>query len=117
MKISSKKTILIDLDGVLNEYTGQFDENFILHIKDGALDFIRNLSADYKVKIFTSRNLLLASEWVIKNELAEYIDDVTNIKTPCYLFVDDRCIKFNGNYKELRTQIDSFNVWFKQYNS
>lgn len=34
------KKILIDLDGVLNEYgKGNFDENFILDIKDGAYEF------------------------------------------------------------------------------
>lgn len=108
-----KKIILVDLDGVLNTYTGEFNENFIPPIKDGALEFIKNLSTDYKVIIFTSRNLLLTSEWIIKNGLREYIDDVTNIKNPCYLLIDDRCINFNGDYKDLKAKIDSFKVWFK----
>jgi len=108
-----KKTILVDLDGVLNTYTGKYNENFIPPIKDGALEFIKNLSVDYKVKIFTSRNLLLASEWIINNGLREYVEDVTNIKIPCYLFVDDRCINFDGDFKELKTKIDNFQVWFK----
>jgi len=108
-----KKIILIDLDGVLNEYTGDFNENFIPPIKNGAIEFIKILSVDYKVKIFTSRNLLLASEWIINNGLREYVDDVTNIKIPCYLFIDDRCINFDGDFKELKTKIDNFQVWFK----
>ena len=29
MKTFKKKTILIDLDGVLNEYTGGFDKNYV----------------------------------------------------------------------------------------
>ena len=29
-----RKTILIDLDGVLNEYTGDFDKDYIPPIKD-----------------------------------------------------------------------------------
>ena len=105
-----KKTILVDLDGVLNTYTGNFDENFIPPIRDGVFEFIKNLSADYKVIIFTSRNLLLASEWVIKNGLKEYVNDVTHNKVPCYLFIDDRCINFNGKYADLRAKIDKFNV-------
>ncbi len=108
-----KKTILMDLDGVLNTYTGDFDENFIPPIKDGAFNFIKNLSADYKVIIFTSRNLLLTSKWIIKNGLDEYIDDVTNIKIPCHMLIDDRCINFRGDYKNLKTRIDSFKVWYK----
>ena len=108
-----KKTILIDLDGVLNTYTGNFDEKVIPPIKDGALDFIKELSVDYKVKIFTTRNRLLASEWVINNGLKEFVDDITNVKEPSYLLIDDRCIQFKGNYKELKSQIENFNVWYK----
>lgn len=58
-----KKTILIDLDGVLNTYTGNFDENVIPPIKKGALEFIS--------------------------------------------------IQFDGDYKKLQSQIESFNVWYK----
>lgn len=108
-----KKTILIDLDGVLNTYTGKFDEKFIPPARDGALDFIKNISRGYKIKIFTTRNRLLASKWIIQSGLAEYIEDVTNVKEPCYLFIDDRCINFNGNYDELQKKIDNFQVWYK----
>ena len=42
-----KKKILIDLDGVLNEYGKEkFDENFIPEIKIGAFDFLDKLSKD-----------------------------------------------------------------------
>lgn len=34
-----KKTILIDLDGVLNTYMGKFDKNLIPPIKEGAKKF------------------------------------------------------------------------------
>ena len=108
-----KKTILIDLDGVLNTYTGNFDENVIPPIKDGALEFIKNLSVNYKIKIFTTRNRLLASEWAINNGLKDYVDDITNVKEPSYLLIDDRCIQFDGDYKKLQSQIDNFNVWYK----
>ena len=109
-----KKTILIDLDGVLNTYDGKFDENYILPIKEGALDFIKELSGKFKIKIFTTRNSLLASEWVIQNGLKEYVNDVTNIKEPSYLQIDDRCIKFNDNYTDLFNQIENFHVWYKE---
>ena len=113
MNNSFKKTILIDLDGVLNTYTGKFDENYIPPIKEGALEFIKELSNQFKIKIFTTRKSLLASEWIIQNGLKEYIDDVTNIKEPSYLQIDDRCITFNGNFSDLKNQIDNFKVWYK----
>lgn len=109
-----KKTILIDLDGVLNTYTGNYDKDVIPPIKDGAYEFLKELSENYIIKIFTTRNLLLTSEWIIENNLREYIDDVTNVKGLSYLMIDDRCINFNGNFDVLRKNIDSFEVWYKK---
>ena len=60
-----KKKILIDLDAVLNEYGREpYDEKFIPQIKDGAVDFIKELSNIGELYLFTSRNLLLASKWL-----------------------------------------------------
>lgn len=109
-----KKTILIDLDGVLNTYTGNYNKDVIPPIKNGAYEFLKELSENYIIKIFTTRNLLLTSEWIIKNNLREYIDDVTNIKELSYLMIDDRCINFNGNFDDLRKNIDTFEVWYKK---
>ena len=87
MNYEFKKTILIDLDGVLNIYDGKYDKNYIPPIKDGAKEFLKELSEDYRVVIFTSRNLFLVSKWVIMNSLDEFISDVTNIKEPSYLII------------------------------
>lgn len=109
-----KKTILVDLDGVLNTYSGEYDENYIPPIKDGAYDFIKKLSESFKVVLFTTRNSLLASKWVIENKLDEFIENVTNIKEPSFLIIDDRCINFDGNYENLKNKIKDFNVWYKK---
>ena len=108
-----KKTILIDLDGVLNTYTGNFDPNFIPPIKDGAKEFLKNLSENYEIKLFTTRNKLLASKWLIENEIDIYFQDITNTKDVCYLYVDDRCITFDGNFTSLKNKIENFKVWHK----
>ncbi len=39
-----KKTILIDLDGVLNTYTGEFKKEFIPPIKRGSKKFLKKLA-------------------------------------------------------------------------
>jgi len=108
-----KKTILIDLDGVLNTYTGNFDRNFIPPIKEGAYEFIEELSNSYIIKIFTTRNKILASKWVIENKIEKFIEDITNVKELSYLYIDDRCINFNGSYFDLKDKIEKFNVWYK----
>lgn len=109
-----KKTILIDLDGVLNIYSGHFDENFIPPIKDGAYEFVKELSTNFDVKIFTARNKLLASKWIVENNLEEFVSDVTDIKLPVYLIIDDRCLNFQGDYDKILNQVKNFNVWYKQ---
>ncbi len=62
-----KKTILLDLDGVLNTYDGKYDKNYIPPIKEGAYELLKELSNGYKIVIFTTRNSLLASKWIIEN--------------------------------------------------
>ena len=107
------KTILFDLDGVLNTYDGNYDENYIPPIRTGAHECIKELSKDYKIVLFTTRNSLLASKWVIENKLEKFIDNVTNVKIPAYIIIDDRCINFDGNYAKLTEKIKNFKVWYK----
>lgn len=108
-----KKTILLDLDGVLNQYTGNYDENFIPPVKDGAQELLIKLSKDFKIKIFTSRNKVSTQKWLEENDLHQYISGITNTKEPAYIQIDDRCIKFDGNYNNLIDQITNFEVWYK----
>ena len=109
-----KKTILFDLDGVLNTYDGKYYKNYIPPIKEGAYSLIQELSKDYKIVIFTTRNSLIASKWVIENGIEEYIENVTNVKEPAYLIIDDICINFNGDYEELKNNIKNFAVWYNK---
>jgi len=108
-----KKTILFDLDGVLNTYDGIHNKNYIPPIKDGAYNLIKELSDDYKIVIFTARNTLIASRWIIENGLDKYVENVTNIKEPSYLIIDDRSINFDGDYERLKKKIKNFEVWYK----
>lgn len=108
-----KRVLLIDLDGVLNTYTGNFDANFIPPIKPGAEDFLKNLAQDYEIKLFTTRNRILAAKWILENNLYMYISDVTNVKDLAHLYIDDRCLNFNGDYSDMLKKINNFKVWYK----
>ena len=82
-----KKKILIDLDGVLNEYGKEkYDEDFIPKIKEGAKEFVESLTEKAELYLFTSRNLMLSAKWLINNNLDSYFKDVTNIKNS-FIFI------------------------------
>lgn len=109
-----RKTILIDLDGVINEYKGNFDENFIPKIRAGADVFIKKLADKYEIKLFTTRNRLLAVKWLIDNNIDCYFSDITNVKEPAWLMIDDRCLNFKGDYYATYIEIEKFQAWFKK---
>ena len=106
------KTILIDLDGVLNNYTGNYDKDIIPDIKAGAEDFLKQLNKTYSIKLFTVRNKIKTFKWLKKNKIDKYFTDITNIKEPAWLYIDDRCIKFEGDYSLLENQINTFKTWY-----
>lgn len=89
-----KKRILIDLDGVLNEYGKEkFDENYIPEIKEGAKEFLEELSKKYELYVFTTRSMLLTSKWLIKNDLDIYFKDITIIQKFPHI-----CILMTGRF-------------------
>ena len=109
-----RKKILIDLDGVLNEYGKEpYNENYIPRIKSGARDFIEQLNEFGELYLFTSRNLMLSAKWLIENNLDKYFKDITNVKLPSFIYIDDRCMCFRGNYKQTLEDIKNFQVYWK----
>ena len=113
MNKNFKRTILIDLDGVLNQYTGNFEKDYIPPIKEGAKEFLKNLSNNFELKLFTTRNKILASKWLIENAIDNLFIDITNTKDLAWLYIDDRCLKFDGEYSSLEEQINNFKPWYK----
>ena len=109
------KKILIDLDGVLNEYgSGDFDSNYIPKMKNGAYQFLEKLAQNAELYLFTSRNLMLSTKWLIDNNLDKFFKDVTNIKIPSFLYIDDRTICFSGNYEKTLAEIEKFKVYWDE---
>lgn len=108
-----KKTILIDLDGVLNEYKGDYDKNSIPKPKEGVSEFLEKLYENYELKLFTTRNKVLTRTWLNDYKLDKYFSSVTNTKELSWLIIDDRCLRFEGDYDLLTGQINNFKPWYK----
>lgn len=99
-KISSldkRRTIAIDFDGVIHAYSHGFQglENAYDGAHPGARSGIMELSAaGYKLVIISSRPAYVIRDWLQEHELAQYFDDVTNVKRPAAFYIDDHAIEF-----------------------
>ena len=107
-----KKTIMIDLDEVLNNYN-KYEEDSIPKIKKGAKKFVKILSDNYDLILFTTRNSKTAFKWLALNKIDKYFKDITNTKKPAYIYLDDRALKFNGNFNKTLTEIKNFNTYWE----
>jgi hypothetical protein len=107
--ILKKKIISIDFDGVLNTYDGHFDEEHIPPIREGAKEFLEELSKNYIIEIFTARNKKFVFLWLQNYNLLQFISEVTNVKNPfTSVFVDDRAINYQGNFLDTINKIKNF---------
>ena len=110
-----KKRLMIDLDGVLNTYSGSFNENVIPEIREGAAEFLEELCRlnKYELVLFTARNTKLCEKWLKENKINRCFSEITNIKKPASIYLDDRALKFNGSFPETLAEIENFTVHWK----
>lgn len=107
----SKPNICIDFDGVLNNYCGWEGVDKLSTPKEGAKWFLEELSKDYTVTIFTTRDTVRVKNWMKKYNM--YYDNITNVKRGAFCYVDDRGLTFNGNYEEILEKISNFKAWWE----
>lgn len=114
-----KKVILVDFDGTLNSYRSGFDASRPEHLPDapnpGAIGWLRRLitTRQYEPVIFTTRALIRQTgqvnpvvveairDWLLKHGLereAAHSVQVTCIKLPCSLMVDDNAFRYEGKF-------------------
>ena len=107
-----QKTVMIDLDGVLDDYKF-YEEDKIPPIKQGAKEFLERLSKNYRLVLFTTRNAKLAHNWLIDNKIDRYFYNVTNVKEPAFVYLDDRGINFDGDFEKALDKIQNFKPYWK----
>ena len=105
-----KLTVCVDLNGVLDKFSGWTGKYEDYPVREDAADLLAGLQAlQYRVVVFTARtNLEGVNNWLSENELEQYVDEVTNIKPPAHVYIDDRAIQFNGDVHDVLKQIIAF---------
>ncbi len=100
-KIKPKDKVAIDFDGTLTAY----DNHDALPPPpplDGAREFLEKLQrAGKHVIVFTHRPVDQVVEWLRDNGMLDLVPGgVTNIKPEASAYLDDRAVRFEGDYKQ-----------------
>jgi len=91
------KTIAIDFDRVIHRYSKGWQgmDNAYDPPMVGAIESIKKFyGLGFRLIIFTSRAVPIVKEWLIKYNLLDYFDLVTNTKVPAKIYIDDRGFRF-----------------------
>ena len=107
-----KALILISLENVLNyNIEDIYDPQYISPPRPDALDFIKTLSQNYKLIIFTSHKVIQAKKWLTQYGFSPYISRVTKTKIAAWIFIDNSCIKYDGIYKKILKIINNYSPY------
>ena len=112
-EIKMKPIICIDFDGVLNNYT-HYDKDDLFEPRPGAEQFLQKLSKKYTVIILSARRYTKIMVWLKEHGLLEYVAEVTSIKPPAHVYLDDRAVQFNGDYDKALKDIRRFKPYWKK---
>jgi hypothetical protein len=108
-----RRTVCLDFDGVLHSYrSGWCGADVIpdppIH---GTRESVALLRQQYRVVVSSSRchtpeGRQAVRTWLEKHQIA--VDEVCEHKPPAYVYVDDRAVRFRGNWDDLITDIREF---------
>jgi hypothetical protein len=118
-----KPTICIDVDGVIADYSQGFKGPKVIGAPlPGAREFLERLrEAGWKIVIFTTRGNDVMEQYMEQHSL--YYDEINDNsslrgenpgKPIAAVYLDDRGIRFNGDFDQAFEQIMNFKVWYEE---
>jgi hypothetical protein len=101
--------VCVDLNGVLDAYTGWRNPDHWDPPRPGARRFLEDLRAHgFDVVVFTTRHPTGVRRWLREHGLADLVGAVTRRKPPAHVFIDDRAICFKGDFGDAVKQAAAF---------
>lgn len=108
-----KPPVCLDFDGVLNKYQG-YEKDNLGELRPGAKEFLERLSRDYNVIIFSVRPFPKIVEWLKLHDMDKHVWDVTSFKPAAVAYIDDRAIRFVGDYEKTLNELQNFKPYWKE---
>ena len=110
-----RPVVCVDLNGVLDSYTGWKHEQHWDPPRAGAGDFLRDLNdRGFRVVVFTTRWADDARAWLAQHGLDRWVSEVTDKKPAAHVFVDDRAVCFRGDFSETLEEIQRFRAHWEE---
>lgn len=108
------KTVCVDFDGVLAVYAGWKTAHRIGDPLPGAVDFLVELrKRGFKVVIYSARPSGEIWNWLTAHGMVMLVKEVV-YKPPAVAYVDDRALRFDGDFTGLARDVVEFRAWWKE---
>ena len=125
-----KYTVCVDFDGVLHTYDGRYEGDHIaegLPI-EGAIGWLFEAVQHFEVVILTTRGGSWRGRRAIRRWLRKHSGDIfydgpgyrgikdvkiTNRKPPALMYIDDRAVRFTGEYWPNPREVHRARPWWK----
>ena len=109
----TQRTICLDFDGVLHSYRSRWCGSEVIPDLPihGTREAIARLRQQYRVVIHSARchsegGRKAVQSWLDRHNIV--VDEVCEHKPPALIYVDDRAIRFRGNWDEVLDEIRDF---------
>lgn len=111
----TRPVVCVDLNGVLDAYTGWRGPHHWDPPRPGAGDFLRSLAGQgFRVVILTTRWADDARGWLETHGLARWVSEVTDRKPAAHVFVDDRAVCFRGDFAATLEEVVGFKAHWEE---
>ena len=101
--------VCVDLNGVLDSYTGWKHPDHWDPPRPGAREFLQRLTErGFDVVVFTTRHHVQVRRWLSEHDLMPFVSAVTRRKPPAHVFVDDRAVCFSGDFDDALERVVTF---------
>jgi hypothetical protein len=113
-KVDGTKTIVLDFNGVIDDYQGWKGSATSYPPREGVEPFLAMLvTKGYRLIVCTASNIQQVKQWICRYNLDQYIEDVVNVKPPAIVYLDDRAVTFNGDFNKAYDDIVNFHTFWE----
>lgn len=105
-------TVAVDFDGVIHRYEGWKGPDVLDEPNPGAREFLAELVArGFRVVILTTRPARFVEPWLRRYRMDDLVDQVTSEKVAAVAYIDDRAVRFRGNWDQVLARLGEQPWW------